>query len=74
MGTVMQQRTPSYDTGFTTGAKYAGQTKGHMLSSSEMPVAAHSYFVQASRAMSVEQAAFEQGWQDGYQAYFDGII
>jgi len=54
--------------------KYAEQTKGHMLSSVEMPVAAHNYYVQASRSITVEQADFEQGWRDGYQAFFDGII
>ena len=70
----MKQQTPSYEIGFITGAKHAEQTRGPMLSSSEVPGAAHRYFVQVSRAMSVEQAAFEQGWQDGYQAYFDGII
>ncbi len=74
MGTVMQRYTRSYDIGFTTGAKFAEQTKGHMLSSSEMPVAAHSYYVQASRSINVDQEEFEQGWQAGYQAYFDGII
>ena len=74
MSTVMQQRTPDYDVGFTIGVKYAEQTKGHILSSSEMPVAAHSYYVQASRAITVDQAEFEQGWTDGYQAYFDGIV
>jgi len=73
MDTIMQ-RTPSYEIGFTTGAKYAEVTNGHMLSDSERPVAAHSYFVQANRAISVEREDFEQGWQDGYQAYFDGII
>lgn len=74
MGVVMQRHTPSYEIGFTTGAKYAEVTNGHVLSSSERPVAAHSYYVQANRAISVEQADFEAGWQDGYQAYFNGII
>ncbi len=74
MNTIMQQHTPSYKIGFTTGAKYAEVTNGHMLSSSERPVAAHSYYVQANRAISVEREDFETGWQDGYQAFFDGII
>jgi hypothetical protein len=74
MSAVMQQRTPSNDIGFTTGVKYAEQTKGYMLSSVEMPVAAHNYYVQASRSITVEQTDFEQGWRDGYQAFFDGII
>lgn len=74
MGTIMQQHTPSYDIGFTTGAKYAEQTKSHMLNSSEVPVAAHNHYVQARRSITVEQTDFEQGWQAGYQAFFDGII
>lgn len=77
MSAVSLQQTPQLDSyliGFSTGAKYAEQTKGHMLNSSEMPVAAHNYYVQASRAITVEQADFEQGWRAGYQAYFDGII
>ena len=74
MDTIMQQHTPAYDVGFTTGAKYAEQTKSCMLSSSEVSAAAHSYYVQARRAINVDQADFERGWQDGYQAYFDGII
>lgn len=74
MGIVMQQHTPSYEIGFNTGVKYAEQTESHMLSSIEMPIAAHGYYVQASRAITVNQTDFEQGWQDGYQAYFDGII
>ncbi len=74
MGTVMKQNTPSYDIGFTTGTKYAEQTASHMLSSNRVSAAAHAHYVQASRAITVDQAAFEKGWQDGYQAYFDGII
>ena len=74
MGIVMQQHTPSYDIGFTTGAKYAEQTKSHMLSGNRVSIAAHAYYAQASRAITIDQAEFEQGWKDGYQAYFDGII
>lgn len=70
----MQQRTPSYEIGFATGAKYAETTRAHILSDSEREVAAHSYYVQASRAISVKQEDFETGWLNGYQAFFDGII
>ena len=71
---AVTEHSPSYETGFNTGARYAEQTASHMLSSSEMPVAAHNYYVQASRAITVDQADFESGWKAGYQAYFDGII
>lgn len=73
MSTVTEH-SPSYETGFTTGAKYARETQSRRLSSDEMPVAAHNYYVQASRAITVDQADFESGWKAGYQAYFDGII
>lgn len=75
MSAVTQQtpQSDSYVIGFNTGAKYAEATKSHMLSSNRVPAAAHAYFIQASRAISVEQEDFEKGWQAGYQAFFDGI-
>ena len=71
---AVTERSSSYEIGFNTGAEYAEQTKSHMLSSSRVSAAAHAYYIQASRAITVDQADFEKGWQDGYQAYFDGII
>ena len=68
------QQSDSYVIGFRTGAAYAKETASHMLSSERVSVAAHDYFIQASRAILVEQEDFEQGWKAGYTAFFDGII
>jgi hypothetical protein len=74
MGTVMQQRTPSYDIGFTTGGKVCRANKRPHAQQQRSASSSTQLFGTASRAMSVERAAFEHGWQGGYQAYFDGII
>ncbi len=71
---VRQQSTPSYDLGFTSGARAADAVKDNHLSVAELAFVAHARYVQASKGTVIVRDEYERGFVDGYQAYFDGII
>jgi hypothetical protein len=77
MSTAMQecnQHTPDYELGFASGVIYAHLTRDRMLREAEQFFVAYAYFARESKSGVLVCEDFVKGWQDGYRAYFDGIV
>ncbi len=66
------QHSPDYERGFAAGAIHAEMTKGPMMGRANQFFCAYSYYVRERGVLSC--ADFLQGWQDGYKAWFAGIL
>lgn len=71
---IDRQPSQDYELGFWTGAIHAYLAKRRKLSQPEQELKAFEYFQCETKLGATWIGAFVQGWQAGYQAYFDGII